>query len=67
MKGDNDRIKAEDVKPLREKLGWTQQQLADYLGIDVMTVSRWERGIKQPSSLACRQLRRLVSKKVGGS
>ena len=29
----------------REKKGLSQKQLADRLGADVMTVSRWERGV----------------------
>jgi len=36
----------------REKTGYSQGQLARILGVDIMTVSRWERGImKIPSFL----------------
>ena len=31
-----------DVKSIRSKLGWTQQDLADYLGVDRSTISRME-------------------------
>lgn len=35
-----------DVRRLREKLGLTQVQLADALGVDQGTVSKWENGGK---------------------
>lgn len=64
----------------REKTGYSQGQLARVLGVDVMTVSRWERGImKIPSflkwALAYLELRgdelkpklkRMKTKKKGG-
>lgn len=37
------------IKTLREKLGWTQRQLAEYLGISVPSVSRIE-AASQPVS-----------------
>lgn len=36
-------------REIRERLGVTQQELADTLNIADTTVSRWERGISQPS------------------
>jgi len=33
-----------DIKAIREKHGWTQEQLADYLGLDRSSVSRMENG-----------------------
>lgn len=33
-----------DIRSLREKLGWTQDRLADYLGVDRSSVSRMENG-----------------------
>jgi DNA-binding transcriptional regulator YiaG len=32
------------IKPIRESLGLSQQQLADELGVHFLTVSAWERG-----------------------
>lgn len=34
---------------LRKSKGLSQVKLAEILGIDVMTVSRWERGVQDPS------------------
>ncbi|WP_172831053.1 helix-turn-helix domain-containing protein [Rhizobium leucaenae] len=33
-----------DIRSLRDKLDWTQDQLAEYLGVDRSTVSRIENG-----------------------
>jgi transcriptional regulator with XRE-family HTH domain len=35
----------DDLKQRRELLGFTQAQLARELEVDVVTVSRWERGV----------------------
>ncbi len=34
---------------LREALGMTQKEFAERIGVDKMTVSRWERGALRPS------------------
>jgi len=45
-------MRPEDLKEWRERTGYSQGQLCRVLGVDVMTVSRWERGImKIPSYL----------------
>ena len=36
----------DELKQEREKMGLTQQALADALGVDVMTISRWERDVR---------------------
>ena len=36
---------AEELKEIRRRLGLTQKRLAAELGVDKMTVSRWERGL----------------------
>lgn len=48
-----------DVKERRQKLGLTQQELADKLGVTRMTIYNWEHEKKRPSKLALRQLERL--------
>lgn len=37
---------SEDLKLWRERVGLSQSQLARALAVDVMTVSRWERGVR---------------------
>ncbi len=49
----------DDIRALREDLGWTQEQMAQRLGVSFTTVNRWERGQFAPSPLAERELRRL--------
>ncbi|MEI6611118.1 MAG: helix-turn-helix domain-containing protein [Deltaproteobacteria bacterium] len=45
-------MEREELKKWREVNGYSQGQLARILEVDVMTVSRWERGImKMPSFL----------------
>lgn len=41
-------MEGEAIKNLRRRLGITQQQLGDRLGVDQATVSRWERGVENP-------------------
>ena len=33
-----------DIKALRDRLGWTQEKLAEFLGLDRSSVSRLENG-----------------------
>ena len=40
---------AEQLKRRRRRLGMSQSQIAGALGVDVMTVSRWERGVMGPA------------------
>jgi transcriptional regulator with XRE-family HTH domain len=45
---------AADILALRDKLDWTQEQLAEYLGLDRSSVSRMENG--QPPKGPTRRL-----------
>lgn len=49
----------ENIKQLRKDLGYTQERLAQDLGVATMTIKRWEAGTSKPSQLAQRQLHRL--------
>jgi repressor LexA len=40
-------MKPEDLKRRREALGLTQEQLARELGVTMITVSRYERGVSE--------------------
>lgn len=52
-----------DIRALRARLGWTQDQMAEYLGLDRSSVSRMESGqpIKGPT---LRLLQALESKRA---
>lgn len=47
-----------NIIALRERLGWTQQQLAEHCGVDRSTVSKWEAEppTKGPALILLRQL-----------
>lgn len=38
-----------ELRTARLELGFTQARLAEYMGVDPMTISRWERGVTKPS------------------
>ena len=48
------------VKELRKKLGLTQQQLADKLGVVGYTVRRWEAGKSNPLPVFQEKLEKLA-------
>lgn len=56
---------AENIKRVRkEQLGLTQRELADELGLEAMTISRWERGDVTPRPQHLRELARLAKKTI---
>lgn len=42
-------MKSTNIAPLRQALGLSQAEFAQLLGVHAMTVSKWERGIAQPT------------------
>ena len=54
------------VKQIRERLGWSQQQLAFALGNSVPTINRWEREKSKPSLMAEKLLRNLMKEYLFG-
>ena len=50
----------DEVKRLRKRLGMTQQQLADALGVTQTSVGRWEIGMHQIEEPTARLLKLLV-------
>lgn len=49
------------IRRVRALRGWTQARMADELGTDPVTVSRWERGVAAPRRSAQRRLAELVA------
>ena len=54
-----------DIKELRNVLHLTQKELAQKLDVHVLTVSRWERGIRKPQAKYERKLEQLLKKRMG--
>ena len=52
------------MRSLRGQLGWSQQALADELGVRQATVSDWERGVYAPRGAANRLLL-MLAEQVG--
>jgi DNA-binding transcriptional regulator YiaG len=44
-------MKGNDLKKWRQRWGFSQARLAKLFGVDVITVSRWERGVQEPTPL----------------
>lgn len=42
--------KAQIVRTFRTARGWTQTRLAEFLGVSLSVVGKWERGEREPSS-----------------
>ncbi len=55
------------IRRLREKLGLTQVQLAEALGVSFASVNRWENGQAKPGALAWQQLQRLETTGLAGA
>jgi len=55
-------MEAKEIKTMRIALGLSQKELADKLGVDAITVSRWERKLARPHSNSLKKLRRLIKK-----
>jgi ribosome-binding protein aMBF1 (putative translation factor) len=49
----------ERVRDLRNRRGWTQEDLAREMEVSLSTVQRWENRGGEPTRLARRELRRL--------
>jgi hypothetical protein len=52
------------ITSLREGLGLTQAEFGERLGVDKMTVSRWERGALRPSDQSIQAIEQLRRKAV---
>jgi len=51
---------AEEIKQLRIKLGKTQVEMGRLVGVDALTVSRWERNKTRPNKWTRRALEKLI-------
>jgi DNA-binding transcriptional regulator YiaG len=51
-----------DIKAIRLKLGFTQEDLARKLELTLSTVSKWEQRLFSPSRLAREKIEKLLKK-----
>jgi transcriptional regulator with XRE-family HTH domain len=49
----------ENVRNLRKKRGWAQEDLAREMGVSLSTIQRWEKRGGNPTRLARRELKKL--------
>jgi DNA-binding transcriptional regulator YiaG len=56
------KIETIDIREMRVKLGFTQEDLARKLGLALSTISKWEQGVTSPSRLAREKLEKLFKK-----
>jgi len=51
-----------DVKALRNRLGYTQEQLAVKIGVTSLTIRRWEKGVTRPNQMARNVLKEIETR-----
>ncbi|AWW32142.1 hypothetical protein DN752_19465 [Echinicola strongylocentroti] len=62
-----DKSLPEQIKNARENKGWSQSELAKYLGVSTQSVSKWELGKSEPKGENFKQLKDLFGiKKSSG-
>lgn len=54
-------MEPQNIKALRVKLKMTQKELANKIGVDQVTVCRWENGRTKPIPIARKQLEKLAA------
>lgn len=47
---------SELVRGIRRKTGWTQEKLAQEVGVSFLTINSWERGKRMPQPFLLRRL-----------
>jgi transcriptional regulator with XRE-family HTH domain len=50
-----------DIRRARERLGLTMEEAAEYLGVSLITLSRWERQLIAPSKVVLRGIEALFA------
>jgi len=50
------------IRKIREALGLTQQQMADFIGATQVAVARWETGLHKPRGANLKLLKELAQK-----
>ena len=56
-------MKSEEIKALRNRLGFTQEQLARDLCVSFATINRWENGRSRPKGIFLKALNAISKRK----
>ena len=56
----------QEIRALRDRLGWSRERMAHELGVSASTIVRWEAGTTRPSNLAVQALGRLTRRVRAG-
>ncbi len=48
------------IKEIRKQLGWTQEEMANQIGVSLSAVQRWEQSNNRPSPLALKSLENAI-------
>ena len=59
-------MRAIEIRALRERMGMTQREFADEIGVRPEIVCRWENGHREPGKVVVTLLRRMMQDVVGG-
>ena len=57
-------MSGKQLQKIRNRLKWTQAQLADAVGVTWNTIARWERGEMVISEPAARLIRRILIEEI---
>jgi len=52
------------IKKARKKRGWTQQDLAEYLGCHFTLIQKWESGKREPGSVMLLKINKLFGLEI---
>ncbi len=64
MKKPEEAVPNSSLRNARERMGWTQEELAEKIGTTSVTISRWESGITMPSRYYHKKLSTLYGKSI---
>ena len=53
--------KMENLKQIRKSLGLSQMDLAQKVGVSLLTIQLWERGVSQPNETNKEELERVIA------
>lgn len=57
-------MKPKDLKRIRQELGLTQKELAEKLGVTLVTVGRWEAGMRKISEPMARLIEWIAAEEL---